>query len=122
MDGYGEVRLPFRRSGGSRQIDARLSPLASLPEEAVQAATSFLAVRRLGGSSRQISRGRGLPLTVDETVPRDDRDGDEQAAYAVAACLQRADLNGSLGSFFNPPLTPDEREVARIEGWILGVV
>ncbi len=28
---------------------------------------------------------------------------------------------GSLESYFNPPLTPDEREVAKIEGWILGV-
>ena len=53
--------------------------------------------------------------------PRDDRDGDEQAAYAATAWLQRADLNGSLGSFLKPVLTPDEREVARIEGWILGV-
>jgi hypothetical protein len=53
---------------------------------------------------------------------RDGRDGDEQAAYAAAAWLQRADHDGALGSFLNPMLTPDEREVARIEGWILGVV
>jgi hypothetical protein len=49
---------------------------------------------------------------------RDDRDDDEQAAYAVAAWLQRADQNCSLGSYWNPPLTPEEREVAAIEGWI----
>ena len=54
--------------------------------------------------------------------PRNGRDPDEQAAYAAAAWLQRADLNGSLESYFNPPLTTDEREVAKIEGWILGVV
>lgn len=54
--------------------------------------------------------------------PKEDRDGDEQAAYAAAAWLQRADRTGSLGTFFNPPLTPEEREVATIEGWILGVV
>jgi hypothetical protein len=53
--------------------------------------------------------------------PKEYRDGDEQAAYAVAAWLQRADRNGSLDSFFNPPLTPEERELAAIEGWILGV-
>jgi hypothetical protein len=29
---------------------------------------------------------------------------------------------GSLLQFFNPPLTPKERETAAIEGWILGVV
>jgi hypothetical protein len=50
----------------------------------------------------------------------EDRDGDEQAAYAVAAWLQRADQSASLGSYFNPPLTPEEREVANVEGWILG--
>jgi hypothetical protein len=40
----------------------------------------------------------------------------------VAAWLQRADRDGSLGSDFNPPLTPEEREVAAVEGWMLGVV
>jgi hypothetical protein len=54
--------------------------------------------------------------------PREDRDSDEQAAYAVAAWLHRADHDGCLGGFLKPPLTPDEREVAKIEGWILGVV
>jgi hypothetical protein len=50
------------------------------------------------------------------------RDGDEQAAYAAAAWLQRADENCSLGTFFHPPMMPVEREVADVEGWILGVV
>ncbi len=50
------------------------------------------------------------------------RNPDEQAAYAAAAWLQRADLNGSLGTFLHPSLKPDEGEVAKIEGWILGVV
>src|ERR1017187_3516354 len=53
---------------------------------------------------------------------RDGRGGDEHAAYAVAAWLQRADRNGSLGNYWNPPLTEEERKVAAIEGWILGVV
>jgi len=53
---------------------------------------------------------------------KEGRDGDCQAAYAAAAWLQRADLNGSLVRFLQPPLTPKERELAAIEGWILGVV
>ena len=53
---------------------------------------------------------------------RNGRNGDEQAAYAVAAWLQRADLTGSLGSYFKPPLMPEGREVAAVEGWILGGV
>jgi hypothetical protein len=62
------------------------------------------------------------PSLWTRRFPKDGPDGDEQAAFAVAAWLQRADMNGSLGSYFNPPLTPEEREVADIEGWILGVV
>jgi hypothetical protein len=69
----------------------------------------------------QLSR-HYLCVTREKDFPREDRDGDEQAAYAAAAWLQRGDRNGSLGSFFNPPLTLKERKVANIEGWILGVV
>jgi hypothetical protein len=62
------------------------------------------------------------PSLWTRRFPKEGRDGDEQAAYAVAAWLQRADQSGSLGSFFNPPLTPEELGITRIEGWILGVV
>jgi hypothetical protein len=50
------------------------------------------------------------------------RNADCHAAYAAASWLQRADLDGSLAMFLQPPLTPKERELAAIEGWILGVV
>jgi len=40
----------------------------------------------------------------------------------VVAWLQCADENDTMGSFFNTPLTPEERKVADVEGWILGVV
>jgi len=35
---------------------------------------------------------------------------------------RRADLNGSLSQFLHPVLDPEERKIAQIEGWILGVV
>ncbi len=35
--------------------------------------------------------------------------------------MRRADLDGSLAEFFDPPLEPGERSLAQIEGWILGV-
>ena len=47
--------------------------------------------------------------------------GDQQAAYAVAAWLRRADSDGSLAAFLHPPLRPSERLLAEVEGWILGV-
>jgi hypothetical protein len=62
------------------------------------------------------------PSLWTRRLPREDRDSDEQAAYATATWLQRADRNESLGNFFNPPLTLEKREVADVEGWILGVV
>lgn len=52
----------------------------------------------------------------------DNRDGDRHAAYSAAAWLRRADQNGSLPAFLSPPLKPEERDIATVEGWILGVV
>lgn len=62
------------------------------------------------------------PSLWTRRFPRDDRDGDEQAAYAAAAWLQRADRSGSLDGFLGPSLTAEETGIAQIEGWILGVV
>jgi hypothetical protein len=50
------------------------------------------------------------------------RTGDQQAAYAVAAWLRRADGDGSLTRFLHPPLERNEQLVAQVEGWILGVM
>jgi hypothetical protein len=54
--------------------------------------------------------------------PEDHRNGDQQDAYAVSAWLRRADLSGTLETFLKPSLTPQEKTVASIEGWILGVL
>jgi len=61
------------------------------------------------------------PSLWTRRFPKEGRDGDEQAAYAAAAWLQRADQFGSLNGFLNPSLTAEERGIAEIEGWILGV-
>jgi hypothetical protein len=49
------------------------------------------------------------------------RTGDQHDAYSIAAWLSRADRDGSLSAYLNPDLTPPERAVAQVEGWILGV-
>lgn len=49
------------------------------------------------------------------------RTADQHDAYAVAAWMRNADRDGSLAGLFSPSLTPTERTVAEIEGWILGV-
>ena len=46
---------------------------------------------------------------------------DQHDAYSVSAWLRQVDLDGQLEKFLNPALTPPERAVAEVEGWILGV-
>ena len=49
------------------------------------------------------------------------RTADQHDAYSAAAWLRQADLDGRLAEFLNPALTPSQRAVAQVEGWILGV-
>ena len=50
------------------------------------------------------------------------RTPDQHDAYSVAEWMRRADHFGSLSRYFEPVLTPSERAVAQVEGWILGVM
>lgn len=52
---------------------------------------------------------------------RDGRTGDHHDAYSIAAWLAMADRDGSLAAFLQPRLSPPDRSVAQVEGWILGV-
>jgi hypothetical protein len=49
------------------------------------------------------------------------RTGDQHDAFTVAAWLSRGDNDGSLNSLLTPNLTPPERSVPEVDGWILGV-
>jgi hypothetical protein len=51
----------------------------------------------------------------------ENRTGDQHDAYSIAAWLSRAGRDGSLAAFLNPDLSPPERTLAQVEGWILGV-
>lgn len=61
------------------------------------------------------------PSLWSPTYPREGRTGDQHDAYSVAAWMREADRDGRLAGFWEPSLTDDERRVARIEGWILGI-
>ncbi len=52
---------------------------------------------------------------------RADRTGDQHDAFSIAAWLSQADRNGTLPGFLDPDLAPQERVIAQVEGWILGV-
>jgi len=61
------------------------------------------------------------PALWSRDFPREGLTADQHDAYSIAAWLRRADLNGSLDKFLKPYLTPTERQVTQIEGWILGI-
>jgi hypothetical protein len=61
------------------------------------------------------------PALWSRTFAKGDRTDHQHDAFAIAAWLSRADRDGSLTAFLNPDLTPQERAVALVEGWILGV-
>ena len=53
--------------------------------------------------------------------PMEDRTPDQHDAYVIAAWLRQVDQSGTLASHLRPPLSVTEADLARIEGWILGV-
>ncbi len=48
--------------------------------------------------------------------------GDQRDAYAATMWLKEMDERNALFRFFDPPLAPNEKRIAAIEGWILGVM
>jgi hypothetical protein len=60
------------------------------------------------------------PALWSRGFPHEDRTADQHDAWSVAAWLRGADLDGSLAGYLRPSLTPAEREMVQIEGWILG--
>ena len=61
------------------------------------------------------------PALLSRDFAREDRTGDQHDAYSIATWLSRASQDGRLAAFLKPDLTPPERAVAQVEGWILGV-
>ncbi|MFN7275848.1 MAG: HepT-like ribonuclease domain-containing protein [bacterium] len=61
------------------------------------------------------------PSLWKHLYPGGDRTPDQQDAYTIACWLRDADRSGQLASFMQPPLSPQERTIATVEGWILGV-
>ena len=61
------------------------------------------------------------PALWSKVYPYEDRTQDQQDAYSVVAWLRQADQEGTLSRYLPPSLTPSERTLARVEGWILGV-
>jgi hypothetical protein len=74
----------------------------------------------------QIPAGRSAvveiyPALWKHAFAANGRSADQHDAYSAAAWLRQADLDGQLARFLNPDLTPPQRTVIGVEGWILGV-
>ncbi len=61
------------------------------------------------------------PALWSHAYPRAGRTADQHDAFCIAAWLAEADRSGTLPGFLHPDLAPQERAIAQVEGWILGV-
>jgi len=61
------------------------------------------------------------PSIFRNRYAKEKRTADEHDGYSVARWLSESAARGILDHYFTPPLTPEERQTAEIEGWILGV-
>lgn len=62
------------------------------------------------------------PSIFRNRYPKEIRTPDEHDAYAAARWLSESAARGALDRYFSPPLTLEERRVAGLEGWILGIL
>lgn len=74
----------------------------------------------------EIPPGRSVVAEVYPSLWRhayavEDRTPDQHDAYTVATWLREADRDGRLSAALMPKLSPPQRAVAQVEGWILGV-
>jgi hypothetical protein len=61
------------------------------------------------------------PALWSTLYPREARNSHQHDAYSICAWMRETDCDGSLAQFMSPRLSGDERKIAEIEGWILGV-
>ena len=61
------------------------------------------------------------PALWSHGFSREDRDPHQHDAYSIAAWMRDVDGNGSLQTFLSPPLSKEDRTLAEMEGWILGI-
>lgn len=62
------------------------------------------------------------PALWSRGFARENRTDDQHDAYSVVSWLQKADRGETLSAFFTPSIAQAELKVAKIEGWILGIM
>ncbi len=71
--------------------------------------------------NRQSVIAETYPSLFRNRYPHELRTTDQQDAYSIACWLRDMDCLDCLGDFSSPPLTDSQKEIAQLEGWILGV-
>jgi len=61
------------------------------------------------------------PALWSRTFPTEDRNAHQHDAYSVARWMRESDAVGQFPTHFSPRLSPAERTLTRVEGWILGL-
>jgi hypothetical protein len=61
------------------------------------------------------------PALWNRTFSSDGRNPHQQDAYSIARWLQQTDAADALTGYFQPQLSQADRQVAEVEGWILGM-
>lgn len=63
-----------------------------------------------------------FPSLFRNRYPREDRTVDQQDAYAVCRWMAEMQRKNRFATYFDPPLEPKIRSIAKREGWIMGVM
>lgn len=61
------------------------------------------------------------PALWNRNYPAEARNAHQQDAYSVSRWMRETDAAGRLLDFFSPDLSPADRTLAGLEGWILGL-
>jgi hypothetical protein len=71
-------------------------------------------------NSHVIAEAYPALYSKSKRYPQDQRNPHQHDAYVTAHWLKDADANNTLHQAFHPPLSPNDKITAQIEGWILG--
>jgi hypothetical protein len=61
------------------------------------------------------------PSLWNKTFPHENRTPDQHDAYTAARWMRETDAASKLETYFHPQLSPEDRSLAELEGWILGI-
>lgn len=61
------------------------------------------------------------PALLSRGFPVENRNSHQHDAYSVARWLRESDAANTLSACFHPAMSPAERTVAQVEGWIFGL-